>query len=99
MHTTFTIKTDKKLHRDAKKTAQKLGMPLTTIVNVLLKDFVREQSITVSSRPAPRPEKTAEWERISDEMARGVGINGPFSTLAELKRHMDKVRTSTRVAA
>jgi len=68
MHTTFTIKTDKKVHRQAKKTAQKLGIPLTTLINAYLKNLIREQSFTVSVRPTPKPEKIAEWERISDDM-------------------------------
>ena len=96
MHTTFTIKTDKKLHRDAKKTAQKLGMPLTTIMNVLLKDFVREQSITVSARPTPRPEKIAEWEQISDEMDKHPERVHRFDNLDDLFAHFDAVRATAR---
>ena len=93
MHTTITVKTEKKLHRDAKKTAQKLGIPLTTVINALLKDFVREQAITVSVHPTPRPEKIAEWEKMSNDMARGVGINGPYTTTEELFAHWDTART------
>ena len=86
MYTTVTIKTEKRLHRDAKKTAQKLGIPLTTVINALLKDFVREQAITVSARPTPRPEKIAEWERISDEMNKGH--YKAFSNAEDLIEHL-----------
>ena len=68
MSTTITIKTDKKLHRDAKKTARELGIPLTTVINAYLKDFVREKTFSVSARPVPKPEKVAEWGRMSDDM-------------------------------
>jgi len=91
MHTTFTIKTDKKLHKDAKKTAQKLGIPLTTIINAKLKEFVREQSITVSARPTPRPEKIAEWERISDEMDTHPEKNTVYNSMEEYLAHLEKV--------
>ena len=50
MNTTLTVKTEKKLRDAAKKTAGDLGLPLTTIVNALLKQFVREQEITLSAR-------------------------------------------------
>ena len=86
MHTTFTVKTDKKLHKDAKKTAQKLVIPLTTIINAKLREFVREQAITVSARPTPRPEKIAEWERISDEMKKGH--HKAFSNAEDLIEHL-----------
>lgn len=86
MYTTFTVKTDKKLHKDAKETAQKLGIPLTTIINAKIKEFVREQSITVSARPNPKPEKVAEWERISDEMDKGRYKT--FSNVEDLIGHL-----------
>lgn len=63
--TTITIKTDKKLRDAAKRTATKLGIPLTTVMNAQLAQFVSEGRFEVSL--APRPEKVREWERISDE--------------------------------
>lgn len=86
MHTTITIKTEKRLHREAKKVAQKLGIPLTTVINALMRDFVREQAITVSARPTPRPEKIAEWEKISKEMDRGHLKT--FSNAEDLIEHL-----------
>ena len=66
--TTITIKTDKKLRDAAKRTAMKLGIPLTTVMNAQLAQFVSEGRFEVSL--APRPEKVREWERISDEFDR-----------------------------
>ena len=63
--TTITIKTDKKLRDAAKRTAMKLGIPLTTVINAQLTQFVSEGRFEVSL--APRPEKVREWERISEE--------------------------------
>jgi antitoxin component of RelBE/YafQ-DinJ toxin-antitoxin module len=63
--TTLTIKTDKKLRDAAKRTAKRLGIPLTTVVNAQLKQFVAEGRFEVSL--APRPEKIREWEAISRE--------------------------------
>lgn len=89
MHTTITVKTEKKLHRDAKKTARKLGIPLTTIINAKLREFVREQSITVSARPALRPEKIAEWRRISDDMDKHLE-KYPSYTMDEFLAHIEE---------
>lgn len=66
--TTITIKTDKKLRDAAKRTAMKLGIPLTTVMNAQLAQFVSEGRFEVSL--TPRPEKVREWERMSEEMDR-----------------------------
>ncbi|MBU1014994.1 type II toxin-antitoxin system RelB/DinJ family antitoxin [Patescibacteria group bacterium] len=48
MNTTLTIKTDRRLRDQAKNMAKELGLPLTTVVNALLKQFVRDKEITLS---------------------------------------------------
>ena len=68
MNTTVTFKTQKKLRDDAKKTVKALGIPLSTYLNSMLMQLVREQSLMLSTYPIPRPEKIAEWNKISDDM-------------------------------
>lgn len=48
-NTTLTIKTDKKLRDAAKKTANELGLPLGTVLNALMRQFVRDKEIRLSS--------------------------------------------------
>ena len=68
MNTTVTFKTQKKLRDDAKKTVKALGIPLSTYLNSMLMQLVREQSLILSTYPIPRPEKMAEWEKASADM-------------------------------
>jgi len=84
MNTTLTIKTPKKLRNDVKKTADRLGLPVTTIVNALLLQFVRDENITLSLKP--RPEKMAEWKNISEEM--DAGAYAPFENVEVLIDHL-----------
>lgn len=49
MNTTLTIKTPKRLRDDAKLTAERIGVPLTTVVNSMLRQFVLDQEITFSA--------------------------------------------------
>lgn len=52
--TTLTIKTPKKLRNEAKKVAKEMGLPIGTVINALLRDFVARKEITVSlKRPKP----------------------------------------------
>ncbi|MBP9760509.1 MAG: type II toxin-antitoxin system RelB/DinJ family antitoxin [Candidatus Pacebacteria bacterium] len=59
-HTILNIKTDKKLKADAQKVAGELGVPLTTVMNAFLKQFVRDKEITFTAnhyRPTPYLER------------------------------------------
>lgn len=52
MHTQtiLNIKTDKKLKENAKRVAGKIGVPLSTVINSFLKQFVRDEEVTFSSK-------------------------------------------------
>ncbi len=67
--TILNIKTDKKLKSEAKTVADEMGLTLTTVVNSMLKQFVREREITFSTQDYPSPmlrealkESRAEFE-------------------------------------
>jgi addiction module RelB/DinJ family antitoxin len=83
MNTTLVIKTKKELRDDAKRVAQELGVPLTTVVNALLKQFVRDGAVTVSLEPTPLPAKVALWEEISHEARKGKTAKG-YSNVEKL---------------
>jgi len=48
-YTILNFKTDKKLKADAQKVAGELGVPLSTVMNAFLKQFVRDREITLSA--------------------------------------------------
>jgi len=48
-HTILNIKTDKDLKREAQRIAKEIGVPLTTVMNAFLKQFVRDREITFSA--------------------------------------------------
>ncbi len=86
MQTTFIIKTDSQLREEARAAAKELGVPLTTVVNALLKQFVRDRKITLSSEPSPSRAKLALWESISEEMDSEKGRK--FSSADDLLKHL-----------
>ncbi len=58
--TILNIKTDKKLKEEARKVSAELGLPLSTVINAFLKQFVRDKEITFSTnhyRPTPYLER------------------------------------------
>lgn len=50
MNTQLLIKTDKQLKEDAKKIAKKIGVPLSTVINAFLRQFVRDEEVTFSGK-------------------------------------------------
>lgn len=52
----LNIKTDREIKEAAQKTARELGVPLSTVVNAYLKEFVREKAFSLSLAPQLRPE-------------------------------------------
>lgn len=67
MNTTLTIKLPKKLRDDAKRTAKKLGIPLTTATTALLRQFVVDQEIVLSAK-RPKPDLLKSMRQLRDPM-------------------------------
>ena len=66
MQTILNIKTDKKLKENAKKIANNIGVPLSTVINSFLKQFVRDEEVTFSAndyKMTPYLESLAEEAR------------------------------------
>lgn len=82
MNTTLTIKTPKKLRDEAKKTALKIGVPLTTVVNAMLRRFVLDQEITLSANVPNR-----ETRRAMREARRPKNIE-VFESFGDFQKHI-----------
>ena len=71
MNTTLTIKMEKKLRDDAKQTAERMGIPLTTAVNAMVKKFVRDGVIVLEADcPYPSHTPNAETRKAIEEVRR-----------------------------
>jgi DNA-damage-inducible protein J len=69
MKTTLTIKLDKKLRDDAKRAAHSMGVPLTTAVNAMMKQFVRDRVLVLEAEcPFPSHTPNAETRRAIREL-------------------------------
>lgn len=87
-HTILNVKTDKKLKLEAKKVADELGVPLSTVINAFLKQFVRDKEITLSAnqfRPTPYLENILEQAQKEYEDGDFVG---PFKSGDDFIKHL-----------
>jgi len=91
--TTLTIKTDRSLRDAAKHTASELGIPLTTIMNSMLRQFVRERKFAVSLEPRLSPQQARLYEKASTEMDASMkrGTQTAFYDAESLLAHLKLV--------
>ncbi|MEZ4104016.1 MAG: type II toxin-antitoxin system RelB/DinJ family antitoxin [Candidatus Paceibacterota bacterium] len=86
--TILNIKTDKTLKKETKKVAEELGVPLSTVINAFLKQFVRDREITLSAgnhRPTPYLESILEQAQKEYEAGDFVG---PFKSGEDFITHL-----------
>ncbi|MDA2922639.1 type II toxin-antitoxin system RelB/DinJ family antitoxin [Patescibacteria group bacterium AH-259-L07] len=88
MKTVINIKTDKEIKIKAQKIAKELGLPLSTVVNAYLKEFVRERSVRFSVEPEVRPEVGKLLKQASKDYKERKNIRGPFITADEAIKHL-----------
>lgn len=69
MNTTLTIKVDKKLRDDVKKTAKQMGIPLSTAVITLMRKYVQDRVLVLEAEcPFPSHTPNAETRKAIREV-------------------------------
>ncbi|MEX2054345.1 MAG: type II toxin-antitoxin system RelB/DinJ family antitoxin [Candidatus Colwellbacteria bacterium] len=77
--TVINIKTDREVKEEAQRIAKELGIPLSTVVNSYLKDFIRDREFTVSLEPQLKPRVWDEMKRAVDDAKKGKSVSPAFS--------------------
>ncbi|MFZ2832221.1 MAG: hypothetical protein WAZ40_03650 [Minisyncoccia bacterium] len=88
MNTTILLKTDKALKEEASRVAKELGVPLTTVMNAYLRQFVRDRRISLSVEPQLSDKKLKELLAISAEMDRDMKNQKVFTNADDLLKHL-----------
>ena len=86
--TVLNVKIDRNLKEGAQDVAREIGLPLGTIINAYLRDFVREKRVIFSVPPAPNRKLQALLRQVRS----GAGQRGRRSrplTYEEAVRHLD----------
>ena len=79
MSITLNFKTDKDLKNRAKKMASDLGLPLGTIMNHYLKEFVRERKVIFTNHPTPTKKVVHELKEISRDIRSRKNLSPTFN--------------------
>jgi antitoxin component of RelBE/YafQ-DinJ toxin-antitoxin module len=78
MSITLNFKTDKDLRDEAKKVASGLGLPLGTIMNHYLKEFVRDRKVIFTTHPTPTKKVVHELKEISKDIRDRKNLSPKF---------------------
>ncbi|MBI2053345.1 MAG: type II toxin-antitoxin system RelB/DinJ family antitoxin [Candidatus Sungbacteria bacterium] len=92
MKTLISIRTDKTVKDAAKKLAQDLGFPLSTLVNSYLKQFIRTREAHFSVAPRMTPELEAIIEEAERDFAQNKNISPAFSSMKAAIRYLHSAK-------
>mgnify|MGYP001612564726 CR=1 FL=1 len=84
------IKTNKALKQKAQKLAKEMGLPLGTLVNNYLRNFIVDRQ-AVFNAPIPNKKTAAAIEASRKEFKAGKTA-GPFNTVEEMMNRMTRGR-------
>ena len=91
MKTATYIKLDADVKTKAQALAQKFGLSLSTLINVQLKQAVRDQRLELNVELPPEqmtPALEKELGKINKDIKAGKNLVGPFATHEELAAHL-----------
>ena len=87
MDTTMLIKTNRALKQRAQKLAKKMGLPLGTLVNNYLRNFVVDRQ-AIFNAPIPNKKTQGAIEAARKEFRAGK-TSGPFHSVNEMMKSLN----------
>ena len=97
----INIKADRDVKIKAQRVAKRLGMPLSTVINGYLREFVRTETVHFSLRDTLplgksegglKPEVKKRLARFHKDAMEGRNIIGPFRTAGEMDVYLDSIK-------
>jgi addiction module RelB/DinJ family antitoxin len=89
MKTIINIKADREVKEQAQAVAAELGLPLSTVVNAYLKQFIRSKEIYFSTAPHMTRELEQLIGKVEKDLKMGKNLSPIFSSTEEMDRYLD----------
>ena len=90
MKTILNVKVDKEEKEKAKQIALQMGVPLSTIINAHLREFIRTREFSVRLDPVLKPEVEKELIRMSKEYHKNTKSAYSFNSATEAIKFLRK---------
>jgi len=88
MKTVINIKADRDVKEKAVKTAKQIGLPLSTVINAFLKQFIAQQSVTFAVSLNPTRWLQGILSEAEKDFREGKNIAGPFHSAEDMMRSL-----------
>lgn len=86
--TTINIKADKNVKEKAQKLARDLGMPLSTVINAYLNQFIRTKEVHFYLEGELKPSVKRRLNRLQKEAKEGKNLSPVFRTGREMDAYL-----------
>lgn len=90
MKTVINIKADKDIKEEAFKVAKEMGLPLSTIVNAFLKQFIRDRQVTFEAPLVPTKKLAKILEQADKDIKAGKNLSPGFTSTEEMIAWLNK---------
>lgn len=87
--TTINIKADRIVKEKAQKVARGLGMPLSTIVNAYLNQFIRTKEVHFYLEGELKPSVKKRFARLRKEALMGKNLSPTFHSAKEMDDYLN----------
>lgn len=91
MKTMINIKADRDVKKKAQKIASDLGMPLSTVINAYLRQFIRTKAVYFSMGEPEgklKPSVKKRLARLHRDVVERKNLSGPFHTPKEMDTYL-----------
>lgn len=90
--TVMSVKTDKKLKKEAQSIAKQMGIPLGTIMNAFLRQFVHNKTVFFTLEGSEVMTKAMEQSlaKIENDVRTGINLAGSFDTMEDMLADLKK---------
>lgn len=88
--TVISIKVDSDIRDKARKLAREIGLPLSTLVNAQLRQFVRDKTVSISAGPPRRMSKKLErlLSLVENDVKANRNMSPRFSSAKDMDRYL-----------
>lgn len=88
--TVINLRADREVKDRAQKLAKELGLPLSSVINAYLKEFIRNREVKFSIEPKLRPEVEKLLKKANEDYKKGKNTVGPFDTAEKVIAYLDR---------
>ncbi len=84
----INIKADREVKERAKRVAQELGLPLSTIINAYLRQFIRNKEVHFFIEGELKPSVKRRLDRLHKDVKEGKNLSPVFHSAEEAIRYL-----------